>query len=338
MTLAVSVLLPFRNAEATLGEALDSVVADVDSDAHAGTEVLAIDDGSTDGSRTVAVRFASAHPCVRVLNAGGVGIAQALAFGAREARGAFIARMDADDISLPGRFAAQRALLEASDGIAVAAAQVELFPEHHVEGGMRRYVDWQNALVTEAEHRHAIFVESPVCHPSVMMRRSALDAVGGYRDCAWAEDYDLWLRLHAAGYGIAKVPRVLLRWRQGPGRLTFTDARYSEDAFREARAHYLAPRLLREPRSIVVWGAGATGKRLARALEAHGARPRMFIDIDPRKIGGTARGVPVSSAEVLDAKRHFVVAAVGSWGARDLIAAHLKARGFLEQQDFLLAS
>jgi len=107
---------------------------------------------------------------------------------------------------------------------------------------------------------------------------------------------------------------------------------------REARAFYLAPRLARGGRPVVVWGAGPTGKRLARALEVHGVRTRRFVDIDPRKIGRTARGAPIVSPEALRAGEDTLVVAVGVRGARELVRAHLVERGFVEGADFVCAA
>src|SRR5690606_31897792 len=111
-----------------------------------------------------------------------------------------IGRMDADDVSLPGRFAAERALLEANPRLGAVGVQVALFPAFGE--GMARYVAWQNALVTPDDHARSLLVEAPLCHPSTLLRRSALDAIGGYRDVSWAEDVDLWLRLDAAGFAL----------------------------------------------------------------------------------------------------------------------------------------
>jgi FlaA1/EpsC-like NDP-sugar epimerase len=101
------------------------------------------------------------------------------------------------------------------------------------------------------------------------------------------------------------------------------------------RARYLAPRL-REP--VWIWGAGKTGRRLARALEAQGVRPRAFIDIDPRKIGKHARGAPIVAPDALARELGTVVVAVGDRGARDVVRARLLARGFHEGAEFVCAS
>ena len=106
---------------------------------------------------------------------------------------------------------------------------------------------------------------------------------------------------------------------------------------RDGRAEYLAARLKTISKPIDMWGAGPTGKRLARALEAHGLRASRFVDVDPRKIGRVRRGVPVvAQGEVR--RDHTIVVAVGARGARELVRAHLAARGFVEGTDFISAA
>ena len=332
----VSVLLPFRDAEATLEEACASVLSQ-----HGPTlELIAVDDGSRDASLSLARRIADADPRVRVLMGEGRGIAHALNLAASTALAPLLARMDADDVALPGRLAAQHDALLASPQLAALGTQVELFPEEHVGEGMRRYVAWQNALISPEEHRRQLFVESPLCHPSTMLRRGALRAVSGYREGPFPEDYDLWLRLDAAGYALAKLPEVLLRWRRGPHVATTRDARYADAPFPQLKAPFLAARLARHPTRLVdVWGAGQTGRRMARALEHAGVRADRFIDIDPRKLGRIARGAPIVPADALAPPgERWVVVALGARGARDLVRAELLRRGHREGHDFLCAA
>jgi glycosyltransferase involved in cell wall biosynthesis len=330
----ISVLLPYRDASATLAEALQSLLADT----SVPFELIAVNDGSTDAGPSLVASIAARDPRVVSLSTSGVGIPRALLRGMEAARGAFIARMDADDISLPGRLARSRAMLEQDGRLGVVGTQVEAFPEGAIGEGMRRYVAWLNELLSPEEHDRDLFVESPLCHPSVMLRRSALEDAGGYRDPPWAEDYDLWLRLAERGHKIAKVPAILLRWRHREDRATRTDPRYSLARFDAAKAHYLAPRLSRMGRPFAVWGAGKTGKRIARALAQHGARAEAFIDIDPRKIGRVARGAPIIAPLSLARGRFTVVVAVGARGARELIRAQLTAAGFTEGADYVCAS
>lgn len=323
--------MPYRNAAPTLHEAIWSILADPDCG-----ELVAVDDGSDDAGGALVARAARADPRVVPVRARGGGVAAALAVGLEHARGELIGRMDADDVSLPGRLGAARRLLESRPSLAVAAVQVEAFPDP--KPGLVRYVAWQNALVSEEEHARDLLVESPVCHPSVVMRRDALAAVGGYLPSDGPEDYDLWLRLDAAGFGIAKVPEVLFRWRHHDRRVTFNDPRCSEASILRVRARALAARLRRRGEPFVVWGAGQTGRRLARELEHEGLSPEAFLDIDPRKIGGVARGRPIlAKAEALRLGL-YVVVAVGARGARDIVRAQLWEAGLSDPRDFVCAA
>ncbi len=324
----ISVVLPYRDAEATIGEALESVLADPDC-----AELVLVDDGSRDGGRSIVEGVARRDGRVVHVESGGVGVAGALALGVSRARGALIGRMDADDVSIPGRLGALRRMLEADARLGAVGARVEAFPDPGP--GLLRYVAWQNSLLSPADHARDIFVESPLCQPSVLLRRDALEAVGGYRETGGPEDYDLWLRLHAAGFGLAKSPDVWLRWRHRPGRMTFTDPRCAPDRIRATRARHLAPRLRRP---FVVWGAGKTGRRLARDLEEGGRRPEAFIDIDPRKIGGVARGRPILPREAAAALGHYIVVAVGAEGARDVVRGQLYAAGLSDPDEFICAA
>jgi glycosyltransferase involved in cell wall biosynthesis len=328
----ISVLMPFRNAGETIEEAASSILAQ-----HGpALELVAIDDGSRDdGARRLAA-LAHGDPRVVFVESGGRGIAGALACGLAAARGDLVARMDADDVALPGRLARQAELMAADERLGAVGTRVQALGD--CGEGMHRYIAWQNGIVSPVEHVRDLFVESPLCHPSVLLRRRALDEVGGWRDVVWAEDYDLWLRLDAGGWHLAKVPEVLLLWRQRAGSATFSDPRYAPERFTEARAFYLAPKLLRAARPVAVWGAGPTGRRLARALERCGAPTSRFVDIDPRKIGRTARAVPITPPESLRKGEHTIVVAVGARGARALVRAHLVERGFAEGTDFVCAS
>ncbi len=325
----ISVVLPYRNAAATLAAAIDSTLADPDC-----AELVAVDDGSTDDGPAIALDRARHDGRVLTLSTGGRGVAEAMAMGVSVARGDLVGRMDADDISLAGRFAAARELLEQDPRIAVGAVRVEAFPAP--APGLLRYLAWQNGLLSAEDHARDIFVEAPVCHPSVVIRRSALEAVGGYRASTGPEDYDLWLRLDAAGFRLAKSPQVLLRWRHHDRRITVTSPSCSLARIRDLRAHFLARRLGDRP--FAVWGAGQTGKRLARALEAEGGSPRAFIDIDPDKIGRRARGLPIHGWEAAKELGLYIVVAVGAQGARDIVRSHLYSVNLRDPEDFVCAA
>ena len=277
----ISVLLPFYNAADTLPAALDSVLAQQGPT----FEVLAIDDGSDDNSADIVHDIAARDPRLRLIRSDGAGIASALMAGLQKTRAAYIARMDSDDLCLPNRFARQFDMLKKDESLGAVGVQVEAFPRQAVGEGLKQYVEWQNALITPQDHLLDLFVEAPLCHPSVMMRRSALLTVGGYRSGNFPEDYDLWLRLVEKGFRLAKVPHPLFRWRQRPGRMTFSDPRFSRSNFRKLKAEYLARRLREEQRDITIWGAGPNGKRLSRARNITAFKPITLWTSTPPRSG-----------------------------------------------------
>jgi GT2 family glycosyltransferase len=229
--------------------------------------------------------------------------------------------------------------LAEDESLAAVGCLVEGFPPGDVRQGFRLYLAWLNSLVTPEEIARQIYVESPLAHPSVMVRRDWLERLGGYEDHGWPEDYDLWLRMHLAGARFAKVPRVLIAWREHADRLTRTDARYSLENFLRAKAHYLMRGPLRKAPAVIVWGAGAMGRRLSKHLVREGAPLRAFVDIDPEKIGRRRRGLPIHSAEDLPAlvraaPETVVLAAVGARGARELIRTRLQGMGLVEGLDW----
>ena len=332
----LSVLMPVYNAAETLPAALESLA----SQTIERFEIVAVDDGSDDGSGEILRRWAAKDPRLRIVSIPHRGLIDALNAGLEACKGTFVARMDADDLAHPRRLEKQAALLENAPDVSVVGCLVETFPRNAVKEGFRVYEEWLNSLVSHEEIAREIFVESPIAHPSALMRRAELLEIGGYQDRGWPEDYDLWLRYFTAGRRFAKVAEKLLRWREHPFRLTHTDRRYSVENFLRAKAHYLVRGPLRERDGLIVWGAGKTGRRLSKHLIRQGRPPDFFVDIDPRKIGGGLRGVPIAGAEALPGlwkrwRRPLLLAAVASRGARTQIRKRAAEMGLVEGEDFL---
>lgn len=331
MSPLVSVLLPCRDAGSVLPDAVASLRAQTFGD----FEVVAVDDGSVDDTWDLLQAWAAQDARVRTLRSHGQGLVAALAAAQAYARAPLVARMDADDIAEPDRFEAQVSMLRAAPGLTACGTHVRYFPRSAVRAGARRYEAWLNSLCTADSVARDVFVECPLAHPTLMLRRSALVGVGGYRDMGWPEDYDLVLRLWWTGAALTVVPRVLLHWRESASRASRVDARYTPAAFRRCKVHYLARTLAAGRAGVVVWGAGPVGKAFARELLAQRLQLRAFVDLDPRKIGQQIHGVPVIAQEAIDRYRGaFVVAAVGSPGARADIRAALEAHHWREGIDF----
>jgi len=304
-------LIPVRDAARWLGEAVRSALAECGPD----DTVLVVDDGSRDDPASVL----PADARLRVIHQPPLGIVPAMERGRRELGTPLIARLDADDVALPGRIAAQRALLAANPSLAAVGGRARMRADDGVvPEGMRVYTEWVNSLV---EPRTGLLVESPLFHPAVLLRAAAVDAVGGYRDGDFPEDYDLWLRLVEAGYGIGAVPDDVVLLRDRPGRLTRTDPRYARRAFFPLKRDWVARVLLPERRRVVVWGAGQAGTPWIRWLVAAGHDVPAALDLKP---GTTRHGVPIHNPSVLpDLTFDFLLVAVGARGARDEIRGRI---------------
>jgi glycosyltransferase involved in cell wall biosynthesis len=330
----VSILLPVRDAASTLATALESVARQTD----VSFECLVLEDGSADDSRRIAEERARRDARFRVLPLARVGIVPALNAGIEEARGSLLARMDADDWMRSNRLAAQSALLTEHPKWAAVGCRVRIFPRRGLGAGMRRYEGWLNGLTSPEKIRADAFVECPVAHPGLMIRREVARACR-YRDMPWPEDYDLVLRLLQAGHEIGNTKTRLLGWRHSASRSSMTDPRYSQDAFTACKAEFLARGFLREVERYTLWGHGETGRKLAKALAAHGRRPERIVEIHPRRIGRKIGGAPVVAPSALrgpDGSR--LVASVSGEPARAKIRRHLDALGYLEGLDYLCAA
>jgi hypothetical protein len=245
-----------------------------------------------------------------------------------------VARIDADDRMTPGRLRTQVAMLEADETLDVASCRVRFFGRF-VSPSLRVYESWLNALLTHDEIVRDLFVESPIAHPSAMVRAGAFRRLGGYRATSGPEDYALWLRAWRLGMRFAKSAETLVDIRDHPARLTKTDRRYTARAFVDCKAEHLVGGLEWVGREVVVWGAGRDGKRMAQALRRRGAEIAAFVDIAPTKIGRSLLGVDILPYDALrDGSRRPVVAAVGTRGARAEIRDILGGWGYVEGKDF----
>src|SRR5256714_6243696 len=205
MSATVSIIMAVFNAEAFLDAAVQSVLKQRFSD----FEFIIIDDGSTDGSNQKLQDFAREDNRVRLIGRANKGLTASLNEGLKLARGEFIARMDADDVAAPDRLKIQVEYLRAH-------------PEVSVLGGSNELIDDAGRMLTTVVpppddatlQEHALSGRTPICHPLAMMRREAVEKVGGYDEqFQVAQDLDLWLKLGEVGK-LACVSDVLLRYRQ----------------------------------------------------------------------------------------------------------------------------
>jgi glycosyltransferase involved in cell wall biosynthesis len=224
----LAVLLPVKNGERWLDAAIASIRAQTFTD----FELLAIDDGSTDGTAAIIARHASEDSRVLPLANPKRGLVSGLNFGLSRAQAPLVARMDADDIALPTRFERQVARMSAEpDLLVLGTGYFRIDAEGKRTGTV--VPPLEPADVAQALQR-----VNAIAHPTVMMRRDAVVAAGGYREAYLrAEDYDLWLRLAERGK-LANLPEPLIEYRLG--HVPFRAATFSRQVLSEIAARATA--------------------------------------------------------------------------------------------------
>jgi len=330
----ISVLLPAFNAERTLGVALRSVQRQTE----ARWECLVVDDGSLDATLEVAQAAARVDPRFRVLSRPHQGLVATLQAGLAACRAPLIARFDADDMMSRRRLELQHRALSHAPELAAVGCHVRLFPRAPLRDGRLCYESWLGSISTPADVQREAFIECPIAHPTLMIRRDVLTHLG-YRELGWPEDYDLVLRLLAEGYRLAVVPERLLHWRDGAARLSRTSDHYSIPAFLQCKAEFLARGFLAETERYLLWGYGDTGKALSLALAQRGKQPASIIELHPRRLGQLIRGVRVVAPSALPSlPRLPLVVSVAGLAPRTEIRAALAEMGFRELRDYVCAA
>jgi glycosyltransferase involved in cell wall biosynthesis len=331
MSPKVSVAIPFFNEEKYIEDSMKTVLDQTFTD----FEIIMVNDGSTDGSMEIVKKYAARDNRIRLIGMKRSGLAAALNAGIEAASGEYIARMDADDIMHRERLGLQYEYMSANPDVSVLSSLVTAFPENMVSPNMQYYINWLNSITTDYTIKRDIFIESPVPHPTVMLKRDELIGLGGYCDNGMPEDYDLWLRYYAAGKKFHKIDKVLHFWCEREDRHSRTSGIYSKENFVRLKAGYLAESVLSDKENIYIWGAGRDGKCLFRHLNTRNIDLVGFVDIDPKKISQKICGLPVISYNKIKGIKGFIVVCVGSKGARHLIREKLDEFGYVETKDYI---
>ena len=274
---ALTVLMPVRNAGPYLAASLASLRRQTLED----FEVVAVDDGSSDGSGEMLDSAAAGDPRLRVVHTAARGLPAALNTALSLARGRLIARHDADDLSHRRRLELQLRRLEAEPRITVLGTRLRLFPAAAVGAGMRRWVAWHNALLDHDAMVRDALIDSPLAHGTAVMRRTALERIGGWRERGWPEDVDLWLRLIADGARLAKLPATLYAWRRHRASATHQDPRYSRERYDALRLDALERGPLHGAPAVTLVGVGASLARWQGLLAGRGWRIESFAAARP---------------------------------------------------------
>jgi glycosyltransferase involved in cell wall biosynthesis len=330
----ISILLPVWNAEATLSVCLRSLIRQTETN----WECIVVDDGSSDRSLAIANTFAARDPRFRVETRPHEGLIATLNAGIPLCSAAIVARMDADDWMHRDRLRLQRAALEGAPDLDALGCFTRSFPRRELPDGRRRYEDWLHSMTDAESIWRDRFIECPIAHPSLVIRRTCLSELG-YRDRGWPEDWDLLLRLLRRGPRVGIVAKRLLGWRDRPDRLSRSDPRYALDRFTACRAWHLHRDFLAGNSSYILWGHGRTGRAIRKDLAILGHQPAAIVEVHPRRIGETIHGAPVIPPPALSTRPPYpIVVSVAGAGPRSEIRAALTKMGFHEGIHFVCSA
>lgn len=205
----ISVVLPVYNAEKYIRKSLESILAQTFTD----FEILLVDNASTDS--TIEILKSYTDPRIRIIiNPSNLGLIASLNIGLNSARGKYIARMDHDDIALPERFQKEYDFLESHQDIVLVGTWSNIMDSN--ENFIRIHKNpLQNNVI-----KYELMFGNTITHPSIMMRRDIVNAVGGY-DSAWinTEDYNLYSRL-IRNHKLANIGEPLINYRVHGASLT----------------------------------------------------------------------------------------------------------------------
>lgn len=201
----ISVVMSIYNDAKYLPYSIESILSQEGVD----FEFIIVNDSAIDESAEIATRYAADDKRIHIINQENQGLTKALINGCREARGRFIARQDADDLSMPGRLALQAEMLQSNNRLVFVSCWADVIgPENELLFTYKRPANPEDATDLLLNGR-----KSPPGHGSVMFRRECYERVGGYRpQLYYAQDGDLWLRLGKIGQ-LGYVQKVLYQYR-----------------------------------------------------------------------------------------------------------------------------
>lgn len=208
----VSIILPVYNAENYLKYAVDSMLDQTFKD----FELILVDDGSKDSSRSLIDAYAKLDERIVAVHQKNIGLVATLNKAIDLAKGKYIARMDADDISLPRRLDTQVKLLEKNKKAVLCASCFDVINEYN------EFVRLGLAPAHSQDLKRSMHLYNPIAHGSVMFTKKAFLEAGGYSgDVGPIEDYDLWIRMATKG-DFVYSERSLFRWRMNPEGITYS--------------------------------------------------------------------------------------------------------------------
>jgi glycosyltransferase involved in cell wall biosynthesis len=319
--------MPVKNAGKYLKPCLDSIV----NQTYAYWELIAINDGSTDGSEQVLRNYAARYPNITTANSSGTGIIKAMQSAYKLAKGSVIHRMDADDLMPPNKLSL---MVSALKPYSVVTGKVSYFcDEHEVGDGFQKYTTWLNGLMDGDDFWRDVYRECPMPSSAWMMHRADFEQIGGFQSTLMPEDYDLAFRVLKSDLAVIRLKDIIHHWRDSATRTSRNESLYFPIAYLPLKVHYFLELHYNTSKTLTLWGAGKKGKLVAKQLIKRDISFN-WVTNNHQKIGKDIYGVILKSDKNLKYKATQMILALSSPDEQIALQTDLDRNELLHIKDY----
>ncbi|HZW63895.1 MAG TPA: glycosyltransferase family 2 protein [Flavobacteriaceae bacterium] len=326
----LSILTPFKDTASYLPQCIESI----QSQDYENWELIIVDDHSVDTGYAIVRQYAHKDDRIKLYTNPGNGIIEALRFAFSKSEGAYITRMDSDDVMPYHKLTEMKTQLDQHGKKHVALGLVKYFGDEGISDGYYKYEQWLNRLTQSGANYTEIYKECVIPSPCWMVHREDLIACEAFEPNRYPEDYDLAFRFYKYQYTCIPSNTVLHYWRDYSNRTSRTHEHYAQNYFLAIKTHYFLQLDYRPERPLTLWGAGFKGKEVAKLLLQHKV-PFYWICNNPKKIGKKIykqRLLPVTFLNTLEQPQSIITVANSTSQKR--IKTHLKNAGMQSAKDY----
>ncbi|MCO6498754.1 MAG: glycosyltransferase family 2 protein [Vicingus serpentipes] len=326
----ISIVMPAKNSGDFISECIDSIVFQT----YNNWELLVVDDSSKDNTYAILREYEDKDKRIQVLKNKGEGIIEALRLAYSMSKGDFVTRMDSDDIMPRNKLDEMSGVLIQQGEGNIALGLVKYFCEGEIGEGFLKYEKWLNGLISSGNNFSEIYKECVIPSPCWMLYRSDFEKAGAFNSAIYPEDYDLAFRFKEQGYHCIPSDKILHYWRDYETRTSRTHHHYADNSFIEIKTHYFLKHDYDKEKSLVLWGAGKKGKKVAQLLLKR-AIPFHWICDNPKKIGKeiyNQKLLPFNELDKIENTQSIVT--VANKKSQKEIKSFFEKRNQLSMQDY----
>lgn len=324
----ISILMPVKNEALHLNALLSSIVNQSEKD----FELIAVDDHSTDDSFAIIKQFSINDSRIKVFQSPKVGIIPALQYAYSKSLGQYITRQDSDDIMPIDKLENLLKILKSNGEGIVATGKVQYFSDFELKDGFKKYEKWLNSLCDTDSHYDQIFKECTLASSNWLIHRRDFEKIGAFNDSRYPEDYHFLFKAYENKLKIKSSNQVTHLWRDHKDRASRNLEQYKDQKFFSFKLFYF--KKIYGSSRICLWGAGPTGKKLAKELIAHDIDFH-WVTNNMRKIGKSIYGVNIYDYHTLkDRSDHRLIISVTQRDALATIISYLGEINFDNYYEF----